>query len=190
MKHLWLFFKFAIWRPVSKYYVHDCLKKQFFALVSIKIFKIYFFALFQVENFLWQIFRQSWSKYLRHLSRKRQTGEAPIWFVLQNSRITSPIETKLYRRVASDKSCKYCLKGNNIFSTFAKKALKMCWRHQNFQMPTTTHQTTVPSTHPKIQSPKSTGQSTWSSHLRASHLRALFYTLLSHKWKWNTCGYF
>ena len=66
----------------------------------------------------------------------------------------------------------------------------MCWRHQNFQMPTTTHQTTVPSTHPKIQSPKSTGQSTWSSHLRASHLRALFYTLLSHKWKWNTCGYF
>ena len=66
----------------------------------------------------------------------------------------------------------------------------MCWRHQNFQMSTITHQTTVPSTHPKIQSPKSTGQSTWSSHLRASHLRALFYTLLSQKWKWNTCGYF
>ena len=66
----------------------------------------------------------------------------------------------------------------------------MCWRHQIFQISSTTQQTPVPSTHPKIQSPKSTGQSTWSSHLRASHLRALFYTLLSQKWKWNTCGYF
>ena len=62
-----------------------------------------------------------------------------------------------------------------------RKALKMCWRHQNFQMSTTTHQTTVPSTHPKIQTPKSSGQSTWPSHLRASHLRA--YILHSLKLK-------
>ena len=155
-------------------------ENSFFALVSIKNFQNLIFCTVSSRKFPLANFQTIMVKIFETFIKKTPKLQRYLFrFFLENSTITCPIKTKLYRRIASDKKLQILLKKKyHLLSTW-KKALKLCWHHQIFQISSTTQQTPVPSTHPKIQSPKSTGQSTWSSHLRASHLRALFYTLLS-----------
>ena len=180
MKHLWLFLK--LWNltfcdKILCPRLH--LKTNFWSYFTETLWNFIVSHSFKLKNYFYKFSSKHVLNIWQIWQEKRPDGRGTKFVFRRYSRITYPIETKLYRRVGSEKKLQILFKDKSYLLYTSNKALKMCWRHQNFQISSTAQQTAVPSTYPKIQSPKSTGKSTWSSHLRASHLRALFFTLFT-----------
>ena len=129
-------------------------ENSFFALVSIKNFQNLIFCTVSSRKFPLANFQTIMVKIFETFIKKTPKLQRYLFrFFLENSTITCPIKTKLYRRIASDKKLQILLKKKyHLLSTW-KKSFKIVLTSSNF--PNIKHHPTNPRPIHPSKDPKS-----------------------------------